>query len=96
MWLKRVSKDGHGTQEEEAVSKNARAEELVMMGLRLAEGLDKERFEHLAGQPLDGCVDSAAKTRLIEDGYLAETPYELSATAKGRLALNAVLRDLLA
>lgn len=96
LWLKRVAADGHGTQEEEILAADARAEELVMMGLRLTEGLDKDRFARLAGRPLTEVMNPAAAQRLIADGYMSETSATLAATAKGRLALNAVLRDLLA
>ncbi len=96
LWLKRVAAAGHGTQEEDTLAAHERAEELVMMGLRLTEGLDKDRFARLAGQPLTEVIDLAAVRRLIADGYITETPAALAAAAKGRLALNAVLRDLLA
>ena len=50
LWLKRVSADGHGTQETEPLDQKARAEEMVMMGLRLSEGVHATaRFERLTG-----------------------------------------------
>ena len=67
-----------------------------MMGLHLSEGLDKDRFARLAGRPLAECINPAAVQRLIADGYMSESSAALTATAKGRLALNAVLRELLA
>src|SRR5581483_2090210 len=51
-WLKKVAADGHGTMNDQVLSRRERAEELVMMGLRTAEGLDKARFARLAGQSL--------------------------------------------
>jgi putative oxygen-independent coproporphyrinogen III oxidase len=96
LWLKRVTAKGCGIQEEETLAPDARTEELVMMGLRLSEGIDKERFARLAGKPLSTVINTVALTRLIADRYLTDTPAALSATAKGRLTLNAVLRDLLA
>ena len=96
IWLKRVAALGHGTQEEEALAPEARAEELVMVGLRLAEGVATSRFARLAGRPLGDVVDADAVTALAADGYLIDNPLTLRATAKGRLALNAVLRELLA
>jgi putative oxygen-independent coproporphyrinogen III oxidase len=95
LWLKRVDSKGSGTQEEEALPANARAEELIMMGLRLTEGIEKERFFRLSGQALSTIIDPLALARLIRDGYLAETASHLTATPSGRLALNAVLRELL-
>lgn len=95
VWLKRVTANGHSTQEEEPLAPDARAEELVIMGLRLSEGLDKSRFARLAGRPLGEVISLAATKRLIADGYLCQTQASLATTAKGRLALNTVLRDLL-
>lgn len=95
LWLKRVRERGHGTQEEEELAGDSRAQELVMVGLRLAEGIDKARFARLAGRPLGDLIDPEAAAALAADGYLVDTPAVLAATPKGRLALNALLRELL-
>lgn len=95
-WLKAVGTEGHGTQETHPVSAEARAEELVLMGLRLTEGLDKARFARLAGRPLDQVIDRGALKILLEEGHLTDSATTLSATAKGRLTLNAVVASLLA
>ncbi len=95
LWLKRVKATGHGTQEEEELTPQTRAEELVMVALRLTEGLDKSRFSRLAGRPVDEIVDTDAVAALVQDGFLTDTPAFMTATDKGRLALNAVLRELL-
>ena len=95
LWLKRVRERGHGTQEEEELTPESRAQELVMVGLRLAEGIDRARFARLAGHPLGAFIDPEAAQALTADGYLVDTPATLTATPKGRLALNAVLQELL-
>jgi putative oxygen-independent coproporphyrinogen III oxidase len=95
LWLKRVNALGHGTQEEDALPVRLRAEELVMMGLRIAEGIDKARFARLARRPLAEVIKTDAIPRLVSDGFLLDDDVRLAATAKGRLALNAVLRALL-
>jgi len=95
IWLRRVGEKGHGTQEVEALSGDSRGRELVMVGLRLAEGIDKVRFARLAGRPLGGAIDTEAVPGLVEGGYLTDAPDRMTATPKGRMALNAVLRSLL-
>lgn len=95
LWLKRVAAEGHGTQEEELLTPESRAEELVMVGLRLEEGVDKARFARLTGRPLAKAVDANAVAQLTAAGFLTDTPKALTATPKGRLALNAVLREIL-
>jgi oxygen-independent coproporphyrinogen-3 oxidase len=94
-WLKKVETEGHGTQVETAIAPAARAEELVMMSLRTAEGIDKARFQRLAGRSLEQVVDGPARDRLVADGFLMDRPDRLQATPKGHLALNALLRALL-
>jgi oxygen-independent coproporphyrinogen-3 oxidase len=95
LWLKRVDAQGHGTQGEDELSPETRAEELVMVGLRLIEGLDKARFARIAGRPLTEVIDTTAAKNMIAEGFLRESSTTLSATPKGRLALNAVLREIL-
>ena len=95
LWLKRVAAEGHGTQEEEPLTLHTRARELVMVGLRLTEGIDKQRFTRLTEGGLDQVIDPGAVTTLVGTGHLTDTPTRLTATPKGRLALNAVLRELL-
>jgi oxygen-independent coproporphyrinogen-3 oxidase len=56
----------------------------------------KSRFARLAGRPLDEVVDRTAVARLTASGHLTDTPERLVATPAGYLALNAVLRELLA
>jgi oxygen-independent coproporphyrinogen-3 oxidase len=95
LWLKQVSARGHGTQEEERLDPAARAEELILMGLRLSEGIDAARFERLSGLRLDAVLDADAVGFLTREGYLHSTDRGITATARGRLALNAVIAKLL-
>lgn len=95
LWLRKVESAGHGTQEESAIAPDDRARELVMMGLRVTNGLDRPRFARLAGRPIDEVVNPGSINRLAAGGFLEDAPEALRATAPGRMALNAVLRELL-
>lgn len=53
-WLAAVETDGHGIVGGESLTPEQEADELLLMGLRLAEGVDVERYERLAGRPLNG------------------------------------------
>lgn len=88
-WLEAVEAQGHGTETDEAVPAPARREELLMMGLRLAEGVPLARFAAEGVDPPDAA-------ELVADGFLALKDGRLRATAKGRPLLNAVLARLLA
>ena len=80
-----------GRFEWEAVANADAASEQLMMGLRLAEGVDCARYERLAGTALD----DVAISELVADGFLTADGDRIAATAKGRPVLNALLRRLL-
>ena len=52
-WLMRVESLGHGIISDETLLRSQMADEFLLMGLRLAEGIDPTRYERLAGRPLD-------------------------------------------
>ena len=91
-WLEAVERNGHGIEALEEISDRQAAEELVMMGLRLDEGVPQARFEALNGAPFDRSRLGA----LVADGLLEVEGGRLRATSDGRLVLNGVLGALLA
>lgn len=91
IWLDRVQQYGHGLMPLEAVPANARYNEVLMMGLRLAEGVPLARLTAETGQHI---ADDRAK-KLIDAGYLEIAPTHVRATHTGRQRLNAVLTHLL-
>ena len=94
-WLARVEADGHGTQETEIVEAGARAEEMLMMGLRLAEGIPRQRFRDELGLEPEDLIDATALGHLTEGGFVTLDQHRLAATDAGRQRLNAVLAALL-
>ena len=52
-WLEAVERRGSGRAAREPVSGREQAAEMLMMGLRLREGVDPRRYARLAGRPLD-------------------------------------------
>lgn len=95
-WLSSVEKQGHGTREATALSGEERRSELVMMGLRLTEGLSAARFARQTGQPLAGALNRSGLDTMCEEGFLRWNGDHLQATGKGRLVLNSVIGALLA
>ncbi len=73
----------------------AAVEEMLMMGLRLAEGVSRSRLEEMAGRSVDQLFGPAL-ARLVEGGFLTLDDQRLAATAAGRQRLNAVLAALIA
>lgn len=94
-WLARVEAEGHATTTMTPLAPAAQADEMLLMGLRLAEGLDLARLRHLTGHEPDG----EGLGELVSGGYLEIGPGErLRTTAAGRAVLNEIVlmlsRDL--
>jgi len=95
-WLAAVERDGHGRQESTPLTPAERGEEMLMMGLRLAEGVDRRRFEAETGAAIEAAVDRQRLAELTAGGFLVLDQDRLRATPVGRQRLNAVLAALLA
>jgi len=95
-WLAQVERNGHATRQKDAVNAESRREEMLMMGLRLAEGVAAEAFETETGETLAAALDPARLKRLAEGGFVVLDQQGLRATAAGRQRLNAVLAQILA
>ncbi len=91
-WLTQVEKLGHGRTRFDTVPEGAQADEMMMMGLRLNEGISLSRFETLRGKS----ISSDKLIHLQQDGFLKRQDDRLIATPKGRMVLNGVLKELLA
>jgi putative oxygen-independent coproporphyrinogen III oxidase len=89
-WLESVRAQGHGTASREAIDANARKTEMLLMGLRLVEGVRRERFRVETGEDFESALDARALAALIEEGFLALDEGHLAATAAGRQRLDAV------
>jgi putative oxygen-independent coproporphyrinogen III oxidase len=94
-WLDAVERTGHGGEEPITLAPGEQRDELVMMGLRLAEGIPRERFRERLGLELETALDPERIAPLVEAGFLELGKKRLAATAEGRQRLNALLRRLL-
>jgi oxygen-independent coproporphyrinogen-3 oxidase len=95
-WLAAVAARGHGTAERRAIAPDEAAREALLMGLRLAEGIDGERFALATGRALADCLDGERLRRLIARGFVHRDAGRLAATPRGRKVLNAVIAELAA
>ena len=62
-----------------------------MMGLRLADGIDRALFAEIVGRPLEECIDMAKPLLLQEAGLLTSDERGLRATTAGMQRLNAII-----
>ncbi|MCB1384929.1 MAG: coproporphyrinogen III oxidase [Nitratireductor sp.] len=91
IWWQKAMAQGHGLRESERLTASEAGDEMLVMGLRLAEGIEPGRFRALSGRGLnpdrirdltgDGLIEFA------EDGRLRATP-------AGFMVLDAVVADL--
>ncbi len=93
-WAERVERQGHGTRDEAELTEQERAREMLLMGLRLTEGIDPALFQHRTGVAIGNAVDPDILGQAIEAGYLDVTPDRFRATDQGRLRLDALLGAL--
>ena len=92
-WLALVEARGHGLVVDETLTRTEQADELLLMGLRLAEGIELARYADVAGKPLDPERIAA----LREHGLLAvDADGRLRVTPEGFPVLDAVVADLAA
>jgi putative oxygen-independent coproporphyrinogen III oxidase len=94
-WLKTVEEQGHGTFEQATLTAKERISELLLMGLRLAEGVDRQRFLSQTGQTIEVAVNASALEELTKMGWLLCDDKGLRATENGFLMLNRLLSSLL-
>jgi oxygen-independent coproporphyrinogen-3 oxidase len=95
-WLESVERTGHGTAETSTVEGRDMLEEALMMGLRLADGIDRATFASVTGVDPVEAIDAARLDPLVRAGFLEIDPTHLRATPEGRQRLNALLERLVA
>ena len=93
-WLAAVETAGTGIEEMAAIDRDSAVEEMLMMGLRLTEGVARSRLERPAGRDADALFGDRLAP-LVDGGFLTIDRERLAATAAGRQRLNAVLAALL-
>ena len=91
-WLEAVAASGHGIEQDEALTPQDSADEYLLMGLRLAEGIDESRLAAIDGRKLD----EARLQYLQAKGLVRRTSNRVQATGKGRLVLDRLIVELAA
>jgi len=93
-WAELVETHGHGTRGEEIVSPVDQAREMLLMGLRLSEGVRADRFLARTGLPLEDRLDRDTLRAAEEAQYVTWDGAVLRATGEGRKRLDALLTAL--
>ena len=95
----RFKKDGHlfaqtNPLQLEELTPQERAEELIIMGLRLTEGINKKNFENICGLNFDDFINQTFKKEAVKGNLLEENKETLKATPKGFLVLDYLINGL--
>jgi oxygen-independent coproporphyrinogen-3 oxidase len=92
-FLSAVARNGHGLSEEELLSAGEAADEALVMGLRLSEGVDAEALQERFEKPI---VDWRAVDRLSASGHIERDGGRVRLTPAGRLLLDRILGEIAA
>jgi len=92
-WLMRVEANGHGVTTDDELNREERADEFLLMGLRLAEGIDPRRYAALSGRSLD---ERRIAILREEGAIIVDADGRLRVTRSGFPVLDAVVADLAA
>ena len=92
-FLSGVRRNGHGMVEEEKLTRAEAADEALVMGLRLSEGIDPQALSERFGKAV---VADAAVARLVASCHLEQDGDRIRTTPSGRLLLDRVLAEIAA
>ena len=94
IWLKAVNKKGDGTAKRRPLEDESRAEELLILGLRLAQGIDLPAIQQRTGIWLLDHINADQRQILTNTRFLKPSKTHLIATSEGLLRLNSVIGKL--
>ncbi|WP_420345921.1 radical SAM family heme chaperone HemW [Pelagibius sp.] len=93
-WLDLVERQGHGWRSAQPVTAEESLTEMVMMGLRLTDGIPPGAFQRVLGAGPQAVLPAERLERLSQEGLLEVDDRGLRATAAGRQRLDALLAYL--
>jgi oxygen-independent coproporphyrinogen-3 oxidase len=93
-FLSGLGRSGHGIAEEAALAPTEAADEALVMGLRLREGVDAQAIAERFGLPT--LVDWSRVDRLVGSGHLTSASGRIALTGAGRLLLDHILGEIAA
>lgn len=93
-WLDAVRRSGHGTRNAVPLNETERVEELLITGLRLVSGIDREAFRRAGGREPEELLDMSKVSAIAREGLLRLDGRGLRARQAGRLRLNALVAAL--
>ncbi|MER2519657.1 MAG: radical SAM family heme chaperone HemW [Bdellovibrionales bacterium] len=96
IWMRQAREQGQGARLVQPLDLDMAMREALMMGLRLARGIDLARWRGMFGMPLGEYLPAGKRARLAQEGYWREDDKAMGLTSAGLQRLNAILGYLLA
>jgi len=93
-FLRRVGENGHGLSEERALNRDEQLSEALLMGLRLAEGVDLAALATRFGTEADALIDTKRAEFYAGLGFVTREGDRLTVTPQGMPLLDALLGEL--
>ena len=93
-WLAALERQGDGMAEARALAPREQAAEAMLMGLRLAEGLDAGALAARFGLGLDDVVDAAKLALYTRQGLMVQDGARIGVSEAGMLVLNALIAEV--
>jgi len=94
LWLAQTERLGHGMAADTPLAPAERATEALVMGLRLANGINRAWFLHQTGTALADATDAARIAALAAEGLIESDAVSLRLTPAGQPLVDAVLREI--
>jgi oxygen-independent coproporphyrinogen-3 oxidase len=91
-FLRGIMRNGHGLMEEAVLTPHEAGDEALVMGLRLAEGINADALAARFG--FGSIVDWGRVDRLVRSGHLQRDGAHIVVTPKGRLLLDTILGEI--
>lgn len=95
LWLNAIAKKGNAEQKRKPLKMDERAIELLMMGLRLKNGINSAKFRQVTGKNLYDCLDPDGLEFLQEYRLIEWNQTVLRPTYEGRKCLDGLLEKLI-
>jgi len=91
-FLSAIRRNGHGISEDALLTPAEAADEALVMGLRLREGIDADAIAQRFA--VGAIVDWERVDRLVASGHLTRVQGRIALTAAGRLLLDRILAEI--
>jgi putative oxygen-independent coproporphyrinogen III oxidase len=93
-FLSAIERNIHGISSEEHLDAATRATESLLMGLRLAEGIDLGRLSQKTGIPAAELLDMDAVDKIAQLGFITREEHHVTVTPQGMPLLDAILPQI--